>query len=251
MSIFCLLFPVYVVCNDMRNVLQSIRMALFHIMKWNAPITWYLVWHEGMRVFRGCKAWWSIMLEDDVQQKELSLVTSCPCCLLGTVSGISYVLTSAWCCLRGYPLERKMVAEAEQKTPVGFTHYAGEAELPSSPSSAIAPSRESEENYPGVSCSSMGYVITSSWEYWRYTLDWEHSSTLLVLCLSDLAPDLLVRSCVPCSSVSTQKALNQFLEAWCKSKEAWPMGQHVRDNFMKYFRKLLICFQKLAEEKSP
>lgn len=56
------------------------------------------------------------MLEDGVQQKELSLVKSCPCCLLGTVSGISHVLTSAWCCLRGYPLERKMVAEAEQKT---------------------------------------------------------------------------------------------------------------------------------------
>lgn len=116
MSIFCLLFPVYVVCNNMRNVLQSIRRVLFHIMKRNAPITWYLVWHEGMRVFRGCKAWWSIMLEDDVQQKELSLVKSCPCCLLGTVSGISYVLTSAWCCLREYPLERKMVAKAEQKT---------------------------------------------------------------------------------------------------------------------------------------
>lgn len=69
---------------------------------------------------------------------------------------------------QGYPLERKMVVEAEQKVLwVSFTMK----EVAQSQPSAIALPLESEKNYPGVSCSAMGHIINSFWEYWRYTLD--------------------------------------------------------------------------------
>lgn len=58
MRTFCLPFPVYFICNNVRNVLQSVRMLLFHIVKLNEPITCSTAWNGGMRVLRGCKAWW-------------------------------------------------------------------------------------------------------------------------------------------------------------------------------------------------
>lgn len=208
MSIFCLLFPVYIVCNYVSNVLQSIRMVLFHITKLNASITSSVVWHEGMRVFRGCKAWWEHKVGRWHTAEGAQLGEVLSMLPVGNSLWNKLSLTSAWCCLREYPLGTKTVTEAEQKILwVSFTTQ----ELHRGGRSAII-TIISYCPIPRIILGFLGVLWDMSLILPGNTLQTEkHSSTLLVRCLSDLAADLLVRRCVPCSSIYTQKVLNQSL----------------------------------------
>lgn len=128
MSICCLLFPVYVVCNNVRNVLQSIRMVLFHIMKLNAPTTCSVVWHEGTRVFRGCKAWWEhdVGRWRTVEGAQLDEVLS----MLPIGNSLWNKLSSDLCLVlsQGISTVKKNGSWGWTEDSVGFIHYAGVAQ---------------------------------------------------------------------------------------------------------------------------
>lgn len=196
MSIFCLLFPVYIVCNYVSNVLQSIRMVLFRITKLNASITSSVVWHEGMRVFRGCKAWW---------EHKVGRWHTAEGAQLGEVSSMLPVGNSLWnklsfdLCLvlsQGISTRDKNGNWGWTEDSVGFIHYAGVAQ-----GRQICHHHHHQllpypQNYSGISWSPMGYVINSSWEY---TSDWE--------ALFHFASALFVR---PCSWLAGKKMCPLF-----------------------------------------